>query len=132
MKTSIRLIHWFPRICCIVAILFISMFAADAFAPGLNIWQQLGGFLIHLIPSLILIAVLIIAWKWEYIGGLIFMIIGIGMSPYVFMLNYKRNHFSVGASLGIICLITFPFIVIGTLFILSHFMKKRKLPKTNI
>ncbi len=126
MKTSIRLFHWSPRILCVLAILFISLFAADSFAPGLTIWQQLGAFFIHLIPSFILLALLIVAWKWERIGGIIFMVIGFGLSPFIFMLNYNRNH-SIGMSLGIILAITFPFIAVGILFIISHFMKKKNL-----
>ena len=129
MKTSIKVFHWLPRIICILAILFISMFAADAFAPELTIWQQLGGFLIHLIPSFILIAILIVAWKWELIGGIILVVIGLVMSPLVFMLNYNRIHFSVGQSLVIILAITFPFIVVGILFIISHSLKKKNLSK---
>ena len=124
MKTSIRVIHWLPRVICILAILFISMFAADAFAPVLTIWQQLGGFLMQLIPSFILLALLIVAWKWEYIGGIIFAVIGLGLSPFIFMHNYNMNH-SVVMSLGIILTITFPFVVVGILFIISHFMKKK-------
>lgn len=131
MKTFIKILHWTPRIICILAILFISMFAADSFAPELTFWQQIGGFIIHLIPSFILIALLIVAWKWEYIGGIIFIVIALGMSPFVFMLNYQRNHFSIGASLGIILMITFPFVVVGILFIISHFMKKKNLLKTH-
>jgi hypothetical protein len=123
MKTSIKLFHWFPRILCIVAILFISLFAADAFAPGLTIWQQLGAFLIHLIPSFILLAFLIIAWKWEIIGGIIFILIGLGFSPVIFMLNYNRNH-SIWLSLVIILTITIPFVVVGILFLISHRLKK--------
>jgi hypothetical protein len=130
MKTSIKLIHWLPRVICMLAILFVSMFAADAFAPGLTIWQQLGGFIIHLIPSFVLIVLLLLAWKWEYMGGIIFIITGLGMSPFIFMLNYKRNHLSIGASLGVILIITFPFIVAGILFIISHFMKKKNLLNT--
>jgi len=126
MKTSIKVLHWFPRIICILAILFISVFAADAFSPGLTIWQQLGGFIMHLIPSFILLTLLIIAWKWEYVGGINFTVIGVGMSPFVFMHNYNMNH-SVGLSLGIILAITFPFIVVGILFIISHFRKKKNL-----
>ena len=124
MKTSIRLFHWLPRIFCILAILFISLFAADAFAPGLTIWQQLGNFLMHLIPSFILLFLLIVAWKWELIGGIIFTIIGLGLSPFIFIHNYNMNH-SVGMSFGIILAITFPFVVVGILFIISHFMKKK-------
>lgn len=127
MKTSIRLFHWLPRIICILAILFISLFAADSFAPGLTIWQQLGDFLMHLIPSFILLALLIVAWKWERIGGIIFMVLGIGLSPFIFMLNYNRNH-SIGMSLVIILTITIPFFVVGILFIISHNIKKKNLP----
>jgi hypothetical protein len=104
------------------------MFALDAFEPGHTIWQQLGGFLIHLIPSFILTALLIVAWKWEYIGGIILTVIGLALSPFIFNHNYDMNH-SVGISLGIILMITFPFVVTGALFILSHFMKKKNLYK---
>ncbi len=128
MKESIRIYHWLPRIICILAILFISLFAADAFSPGLTIWQQLGAFIIHLIPSFILLAFLIVAWKWEYVGGVIFVIIGLGLSPVVFIHNYKMNH-SNWMSLGIIMIITVPFIIVGGLFIISHFKKKKKIQK---
>ena len=128
MKTSIKLIHWLPRIICILAILFISMFAADAFDPRLSFWKQLINFFMHLIPSFILLIFLIVAWKWEYLGGIIFTIIGLVLSPIIFMHNYNMNH-SVPMSLGIILLITFPFIVVGVLFIWSHKLKKKNLPK---
>ncbi len=127
MKTSIKVFHWLPRIICILAILFISMFAADAFGPEKTIWQQLGDFIIHLIPSFVLLVFLLIAWKWEYIGGIIFILIGLGLSPFVFMHNYKMNN-SINMSLGIILVITIPFVVVGGLFILSHIKKKKKLP----
>ena len=129
MKTSLKVLHWLPRIICILAICFVSLFAADAFAPGLTIWQQIRDFLIHLIPTYILLIILIIAWKWELTGGIIFMIIGIGMSPFVFMLNHNRNHFSIGTCILILLMITFPFIVTGALFIVSHMLKKRNLAK---
>lgn len=132
METSVKVFHWLPRIICILAILFVSIFAADAFAPGLSIWQQLADFFMHLIPSFVLLAFLIAAWKWEYIGGIIFTAIGIVMSPFIFMHNYSVNHFSIGRCIGIILMITFPFIVVGILFIVSHFMKKKHLLKTHI
>ena len=124
MTPAIKIIHWVPRILCILAILFISLFALDSFAPELTFWQQIGGFLIHLIPSFILLVFLITAWKWELTGGMIFMILGIGFSPIVFSMNYHMNH-SIWISIGIIASITFPFIIVGGLFILSHFIKKK-------
>jgi hypothetical protein len=101
------------------------MFSLDAFAPGLTIWQQLGDFFMHLIPSFVLFAVLIVAWKWELFGGIVFTIVGLGLSPFIFLLNHNRNHFSVGASMGVVMMITFPFVVVGVLFIISHFLRKK-------
>jgi hypothetical protein len=131
MKRSIKVFHWLPRIICILAILFVSVFALDAFSPELTIWQQIGSFLMHLIPSFILLAFLIVAWKWEYIGGIIFAIIGLILSPFVFVMNYNRND-SIWMSLGIILSITIPFVIVGGLFIVSYFLKKKNLPKTAI
>lgn len=124
MKKSIQVFYWLPRIICILAILLVSLFGADAFSPELNIWQQIGAFMIHLIPSFILLAFLIIAWKWELIGGIIFMVIGLGLSPVIFTYNYKMNE-SVWMSLDIIMAITIPFVIVGGLFIASHFLRKK-------
>jgi hypothetical protein len=128
MKTSLKVFFWLPRIICILAILFISMFALDAFAPGHTFLQQLGDFLMHLIPSFILTALLIVAWKWELIGGIIFTVIGLGFSPFIFIHNYHMNH-SFWMSLLIILMINLPFVLTGFLFILSHFLKKKNLPE---
>jgi len=117
-----KILFWLPRILCIIAILFISLFALDAFQPDLTIWQQLEAFLMHLIPSFILLILLLIAWKWEFIGGIIFTIIGLVFSPFIFKHNYDMNH-SVWMSMGIIAMITLPFVIVGILFISHHFQK---------
>ena len=124
MKREYKVIHWLPRVIGIAAILFISIFALDAFDPELTIWQQIGGFLIHLIPSFILLGLLLIAWKWEFIGGIIFTVIGVGFSPIIFMHNYRMNE-SIWLSLSVIMCITVPFIIVGLLFILNHKLKKK-------
>jgi hypothetical protein len=124
MKTSVSVIHWIPRILCIVAIAFISIFALDAFEPGLGIWKQIAAFAMHLIPSFILLVFLLVAWKWEYLGGIIFIMIGLGFSPFIFTHNYAMNH-SMWMSLSIILMITFPFVLVGILFIISYFLKKK-------
>jgi hypothetical protein len=100
------------------------MFALDAFTPGLTIWKQLAAFFMHLIPSFILLIFLLVAWKWELTGGIIFTVIGIILSPVVFQMNYKMNH-SFWLSTGIILSITVPFIIVGIMFILSSYLKKR-------
>lgn len=126
MRPSVKFLHWTPRIICILSILFISMFAADSFEQGNTIWQQLASLPLHLIPTFILTALLIIAWKWEYLGGLLFMLVGIASSPFIFMLNHNRNHFSIGQCIGIIAMINLPFVIVGILFIISHNRKKKE------
>lgn len=125
MNTKVKLFHWLPRIVCILAILFISMFALDSFAPGLSLGQQLGAFFMHLIPSFVLIAILVVAWKWELVGGLIFALIGLGLSPFIYSLNHNRNGMTVSNSLFVVLVINIPFVVVGGLFIASHFLKKK-------
>jgi len=125
MTTKEKIIRWLPRLLCIGAILFISMFALDAFEPGKPFGQQLLDFMMHLIPTYILLLLLWVAWKKPFIGGILFAIIGIVTSPFVYNLNYNRTH-SVMTSLSIILMITVPFIVVGVLFLVSHMQEKSK------
>jgi hypothetical protein len=123
MKT-VALLHWAPRILGILAILFISMFSLDAFAPGLSLKEQILGWLIHMIPSWILIALLIIAWKWEKIGGIIFISLGLAFAPVLFSGNYMNNH-SVWMSIVIAATLTLPIIITGLLFMFSFYTKQK-------
>ncbi len=123
MKNLVVWFHWIPRFLCILAILFVSMFALDAFAPGLTFWEQIGGFLIHLTPSFLLLIVLLVAWKWEKTGGIILMVIGLGLSPSVFLMNFHRTG-SIWLALGIVLIINIPFVMVGALFVMSNYLKK--------
>ena len=128
MTKSLAILHWTPRILCILAIAFISIFAFDAFEPGLTIWQQLAAFAMHLVPSFILLMLLVVAWRWELVGGIVFMLLGLGLSPFIYTHNYAMNH-SVSMSLGIIMMITFPFFLVGLLFVTSYLVKKKQAPQ---
>ncbi|HET6417385.1 MAG TPA: hypothetical protein VFG22_13900 [Polyangiales bacterium] len=123
MDRRIKFFHWAPRTLCILAILFVSMFALDAFEGTHTLWEQLGHFFMHLIPSFVLLIVFFVATKWELIGGILFTLIGVALSPPLFILNYRMNE-SIGMSLGVIMAITGPFIVVGILFVISSRLKK--------
>ncbi len=125
MKTSTKALTWTPRILCILAILFISLFALDSFSSEHSFWQNLGDFLIHLIPSFVMLVVLIVAWKWEKVGGIILTSIGFAWCIFVFFLNYKRTH-SVATSLLDILIVSIPFVLAGILFVISHYRKKKE------
>jgi cytochrome bd-type quinol oxidase subunit 2 len=125
MKTSTKVLYWTARILCILTILFVSLFALDSFSSERTFWQNTTAFLVHLFPSIVLLALLIIAWKWEKTGGIILTIIGLAFSIFIFVFNYKRNHFPVMTCLLQTFAVAFPFVLAGTLFILSHFRKKK-------
>ena len=126
MKTSTKVLIWTARILFILVILLISLFALDSFSPERSFWQNTAAFLVHLIPSIILLAVLIIAWKWEKIGGIIVVFVGLAAGIFLFIFNYKRNH-SVATSIYVTLTIAMPLVLAGILFITSHYRKKKEL-----
>jgi len=68
---------WIPRILSIIFILFLSLFAFDVFGTEASFFQQVGSFIIHLLPSIILVFILIIFWKKPTYCGLSFIILAI-------------------------------------------------------
>jgi hypothetical protein len=72
-----RLLFWAPRVLTILFILFLGLFALDVFGQGYTFWETLVALFIHLIPNMILALILILAWKWEWIGTVLFAALGI-------------------------------------------------------
>jgi len=60
------------RLLSILFITFIGMFALDVFGANLGFWNTLLALTIHLVPSLVLIGALAVAWRWEWIGAVIY------------------------------------------------------------
>ena len=100
---------WIPRVVAILFILFVSLFALDAFSGEASVLVKLGGFLIHLVPSFVLSAILVLAWKRPAYGGAAFILAGI-----LFTLVFN-THEQLSSFLSI----SVPPFVIGALFIAS-------------
>lgn len=118
-------IRWAARILCVLAIAFISLFALDVFSEGAGLGQKIGAFLLHMIPSFVLIILLIIAWKHELVGGILITLIGLASSMGVYSLNYGRSH-SVSKGLQAAAMIGAPFVIVGLLFMISNFLHRPK------
>lgn len=73
-----RLVFWAPRALALALIVFVSLFALDVFEEGLGFWATLGHLAIHLIPSFVLVAVLAVAWRREWVGAVLFALAGVG------------------------------------------------------
>lgn len=76
-KTMKNLLYWTPRVLVILFTAFISLFALDVFAEGYTFWETLVALFMHLIPTFLLIIALVVAWRWERVGGLLFIGLGI-------------------------------------------------------
>jgi len=72
-KTLSQALFWTPRVAGILFILFISLFALDVFDMRLGFWETVAGLLIHLIPSILLTLAVVIAWKREWFGAVLFL-----------------------------------------------------------
>ena len=105
-----KIFFWTPRVLCILAILFMMMFSLDEFDGKTSLHLEFLGFLIHNIPAFILTVVLVIAWKNEFVGGLIFMLLFIVMC--ILFRSFTGNPYSL--------IVIGPFLIIGILFLLHH------------
>lgn len=110
-----RFLYWLPRALGIAFILFISLFALDVFSAEEPLSYQMLAFLIHMIPSFILIAILLVAWKWQLIGGILYIIAGL-----IYLI------FTGGMPLMVYTVICGPVFLIGILFISNHILEKKE------
>ena len=104
MTATLRV--WAPRVLGLLVCVFLGLFALDAFSGGRGL-AALPDFLVHLIPSLLLLAVVAAAWRHPWVGGLAFMAMAVG---YAWM---ARGHTDW------IVVISGPLMVVGALFVWS-------------
>ncbi len=118
-KKTNKFIYWTPRILAIIFILFLMMFSLDIFEPGLTAGQIAVGLFMHNIPALFLLIILIISWRHEIIGGVVFILAGL---LYVLMLAMtpKFEWYMLSWSVTI----TGQAFLIGILFLTNWFKKK--------
>ncbi len=69
---SNRVLFWAPRALSILFIAFVSLFALDVFGEAHGFWQTLVALAMHLIPTFVMVAVLVVAWRREWFGAVMF------------------------------------------------------------
>lgn len=107
MKTlTKRTLYWTPRILGVGFALFISLFAQDVFSEGHGFWQTTLALGIHLIPTVLVLAALAVAWRWEWVGAVLFS----GLGAFYVVSTWGRFHWSAYAC------IAGPLFLLGVLF----------------
>jgi lysylphosphatidylglycerol synthetase-like protein (DUF2156 family) len=66
---SRRWLFWTPRALCLAFAVFLSVFALDVFQAGYGPGKTIVALFIHLVPVYIVLAVLAMAWRWEWVGA---------------------------------------------------------------
>ena len=116
-----KFIYWTPRILSIIFICFLALFSLDVISPELSFWQIVVGLFMHNIPVFILLAVLLVAWKHEIVGGIGFILAGLLYIVFVLMRNpFEWYYLSWIAQISGIAFL------IGILFIIGWDKKRGK------
>lgn len=113
-----RFIYWTPRVLSIVFIIFLTLMSLDVFEEGKTIWEIIVGLFMHNIPSLILLIILIISWKYEIVGGIVFILVGL---IYVIIVAMHQPWLTL---LVWSLLIAGPAFLIGFLFMFNWFKRE--------
>jgi hypothetical protein len=94
--------------------LFIAMFALDALAAGRPAPEALADFAIHLIPALVLIAMVVASFRRPWIGGVGFLALALA---YAATMSRGRLNWML--------VISGPLATVGVLFLCSWFYQRR-------
>jgi hypothetical protein len=101
------IIHWVPRVAAIVIILFVGLFSLDVFEIKASPLELLGGFLMHNIPSIVMLVLLIFAWKRPAVG-----FVGFFIAAALFAIFFVRDIYALPNLL----LFVFPILLVAGLF----------------
>jgi hypothetical protein len=112
-----RLLYWSPRILDIAFAILISVFALDVFNEAHGFWGTVLALSIHLIPTAIVVVMLMVAWRWELAGAVLFAFLAAW-----FVWSKSPRHFM---HWSMVLGIPLPLLVIAALF-LAHWIERPK------
>jgi len=121
-QTINKLIYWAPRVLSILFVIFLFLMSLDVFDGKLDFWQTLFGLFIHNIPALVLLLVIIISWKYEIVGGIVFILAGL---LYIWLISDQIFNNFQWYYLSWIIQISGVAFFIGALFLIGWFRKKK-------
>jgi hypothetical protein len=119
-----KFIYWAPRILSILFLLFLAVFSLDVFDENLGFWGTVLGLFMHNIPVLVLLAAVIVAWKHEIVGGIVFILAGLA---YMWM-TVIRSQMPLPMALSWSLVIAGPAFLTGILFLINW--RKKNKPAT--
>ena len=117
MKKPVHpILFWTPRGLVILLAIFISLFALDVFGEGYDFWHTVQALFMHLLPTFAVLLALAVAWRWESIGAILF--IGLGI--------YYIISFGGRFDWPVYLVIAGPLFLAGLLFLVNWKVKARQ------
>lgn len=109
MKSSTKkVIIWSPRILGILFAIFISLFALDVFGEGYGFWDTLLALAMHMIPTLIAVLALVVAWRWARVGAIVY----IALAALYLMMSHGESF-----------VLSIPLFLLGILFLVQWILR---------
>lgn len=99
---------WSARILGIGVCAFLMLFALDAGDAAMPWTQRAADVLVHLLPAILVVVVLAVSWRRQWIGGLAFVALAIA---YAVMVRFRLDWIAV---------ISGPLLLVGMLFFWSR------------
>jgi hypothetical protein len=119
-------VYWVPRILSIAFILFLTIFSFDVFDSAPGFWQIVLALLMHNIPVFLLVIILIISWKYEIVGGVVFILAGLAYTIRTSVVGFMNHEFYM---IFWALPIAGPAFLIGILFLICWKIRRKKLLK---
>lgn len=116
-----KLFKSIPTICGSILALLLLTLSFDVFTEDATSLEIFGGFIIHNIPTFIIITALIIAWKKPRIGGILFIVVGILLA----ILTTRNIELDFYFILTILT-IPLPAFIIGGFYLYSDYLHRKK------
>ena len=83
MKRSLSTVSWAARILGIGTAMFLGVFALDAFEAGKTASQVAADFIVHLLPSAMVLAIVALSWRRQWLGAIAFVTLAVGYAVWV-------------------------------------------------
>jgi len=118
MNKAKKILYLSPRILSILYICFLTLFSLDVFEPGMSAGEVALGLFMHNIPSIIMIVLLVIAWRKEIVGAVGYFCAGL---LYIGFLIFNAVNSGLQWQLVISwsIIIAVPALLIGILFFIN-------------
>ena len=103
-----RVLLWSPRVLGILTVVFVAMFALDAFEPGAPALVAAADVGVHLLPAILLAGLVTVSFRWPLAGAIGFLALAV-----LYATALARGR------LDWILVISGPLAVVGALFMAS-------------